>query len=73
MRFRQRTSRDLVPSTRGSAFRKVVCDGRSWYARAIKTHHDLRRKTRPGSAARVPTESTESRSPSEPTWKGPVL
>ncbi len=42
-----KTSKDLVPSLRGSAFRRVVCDGRCWYLRAIRTVAQMRLQRKP--------------------------
>jgi hypothetical protein len=36
-----KTSKDPIPSLRGSAFRTIVCDGRHWSVRAIKTLRTL--------------------------------
>lgn len=50
-----KTSRDLVPSLIGSAFRRVTCDSRSWFIRAIRTMRNLHcNGGRPVSTARAP-------------------
>jgi hypothetical protein len=39
--MRIKTARDLVSSLRGSAFRRVTCDSRSWFVREIRTVGNL--------------------------------
>jgi hypothetical protein len=45
--MRIRTSKDLAPALYGSAFRRVTCDGRTWFVRKIRTLGDLFRGRRP--------------------------
>jgi hypothetical protein len=44
--MRIRTSKDLAPALYGSAFRRVTCDGRTWFVRKIRTLRDLFRGER---------------------------
>ena len=49
-----KTFKLLVSSLRGSAFRKVTCDGRCWHVRQTATLETLRRKGRqPASTAQA--------------------
>lgn len=41
-----KTSKDLITSLHGSAFRRLTCDGRSWYVREIRTFRALQRRGR---------------------------
>jgi len=43
-----KTSKDVRSSLAGSAFRKLVCDGRSRYIREIPTMTRFRREGKPG-------------------------
>lgn len=41
-----KTFRSLISSLRASAFRRAVCDGRTWTIREVRTHRSLLRKGR---------------------------
>lgn len=52
--MRIKTSKDLVPGLRGSAFRRVTCDARTWYLEEIMTLQTLRHhRKRPLPTARA--------------------
>jgi hypothetical protein len=42
-----KTQRDLVSSLKGSSFRRVTCDGRSWLIREVRTLRRWSRDSRP--------------------------
>lgn len=41
-----KTSKNLVSALKGSAFRKISYDARSWFLRKIKTVGDLQRQAK---------------------------
>jgi hypothetical protein len=52
-----KTARDLIPSLRGSSFRRAGCDSRTWFVREIMT---LSRKYGKRTHSAVPTDAITS-------------